>query len=626
MCGIAGYAGQHGSREILQKMAEAIRRRGPDDEGFYESDSVGFAFRRLSIIDLAGGHQPLANEDGTVWVMLNGEIYNFAALRDELMRAGHVFKTKSDTEVIAHGYEEWGDRVFEKISGMFAIAIWDAKQSRLILARDRLGKKPLYWTETKGTLWFASEVKALLAAKIIAKEIDLESLALYFRTDAVPTPHSIFKSIFKLEPASALAWSDGRIEKKWTYWSAPQERRDSITPNEAVNGLRERIDQAVRGRLVADVPLGLFLSGGLDSAVIAESAARQSSLPMKSFTIGFDDASHDERDAARVVANALGFDHHEEVLTTESALGMLDEATEVLDEPLADAAILPQLLLARFTRRHVTVALSGDGGDELLLGYQHIPAHVMMEKLRRVPFALRSLVERMLERIPAGSGYFSFGFKAQRLARGLTSPNMWARDLAWRGSFTAADLSNLLLPNVLPAINTHEAEDDLARRAGETRVPDDLWRSWTWAYLRTYLMDDVLVKVDRATMWFSLEARAPLLDEDVVSFLLSVSDRFKLGAWKNKRLFKELLHGRLPSNILNRPKHGFGVPVSAWLKGPLKEQLMAFAEPSFIGKQGLFRHETVKRLIDEHLAGRTDRRRELWAYLMFQRWWERWMK
>lgn len=294
MCGIAGYAG-NGSGDALRKMGAALRRRGPDDEGFYEAPGVGFSFRRLSIIDVAGGHQPLSNEDGTVWVMLNGEIYGYATVRDQLASRGHRFATKSDTEVIAHAYEEWGDGCFEKLNGMFAIAIWDSKRSRLLLARDRLGKKPLYWTERQGAVWFGSELKSLLAAGVVSKELDLVSMGMFFRTDYVPTPRSIFANVHKIEPASVKSWTvDQGIgkatrEKEWSFWKPTPQNFSGITEEHAVRGLRERLDVAVKERLVSDVPLGLFLSGGLDSAVVAESAARQSVQTLKAFTIGFED-------------------------------------------------------------------------------------------------------------------------------------------------------------------------------------------------------------------------------------------------------------------------------------------------------------------------------------------------
>lgn len=619
MCGLAGFAGSGGSAEALRKMAKAIERRGPDDDGFFEAAGVGFGFRRLSIIDVGGGHQPLSNEDGSVQVMLNGEIYGFQKLRDELLADGYRFKTKSDTEVIVHAYAKWGDACFEKLDGMFAIAIWDAKERRLVIARDRLGKKPMYWTVKNNTIWFASELKALLAAGVFEKKIDTVSLAAYFRSDAVPTPRSIFADVSKLPPASAMSWKDGKMEKAWKFWGCPQQTIDQTDP---VAGLRERFDLAVKERLVSDVPLGLFLSGGLDSTAVAESASRQSSAKLKAFTIGFDDKSHDETEAAALVAKSLGLEHYVEKLTAESALSMMSEATNMLDEPLADASVLPQLLLSRFARKQVTVALSGDGGDELLMGYQHIPAHRIVEALPLISHA----GSRFAQKLPAGGGYFSLGFKAQRFARGASIKNRLARDLAWRGAADASTLKNLLLPDVYATSDPAWAERLLNDYATEAGNDPDGWRGWSWAYLRSFLMDEVLVKVDRATMWFSLESRAPLLDRRVVEYLVALPTKYKMGAWGKKRLLRELVKGRVPSEILDKPKHGFGVPVADWLRGPLKSMLLELTAADRIREQGLFHAEGVERLVKEHVSSRVDRRKELWAMLQFQLWYSKFFR
>jgi asparagine synthase (glutamine-hydrolysing) len=362
---------------------------------------------------------------------------------------------------------------------------------------------------------------------------------------------------------------------------------------------------------------------------------------MKAFTIGFDDKSHDESDAAKQVAQAFGLEHYVDVLKPDEAMGMIDEAAQLLDEPLADASILPQLLLSKFTRQQVTVALSGDGGDELLLGYQHIPAHRLFNKLRITNYELRPL-KRLLNLMPAGSEYFSLGFKTQRLARGLDAPDAWARDVRWRGAMERPTLKSLLLPEVAQAADVDFAERQLAQRANELDSPlhppltkgeartqvrereSEFWRQWSWAYLRTFLMDEVLVKVDRATMWYALEARAPLLDTRVVEYLLNVPSRYKLGAWKGKRIFKELLKGKVPESILNKPKHGFAVPVGEWLNGPLAERFKVLTAQDRLKDQGLFDPQAVQRLADEHRAGRIDRRKEMWAMFMFQLWYDRW--
>jgi asparagine synthase (glutamine-hydrolysing) len=421
-----------------------------------------------------------------------------------------------------------------------------------------------------------------------------------------------------------MAWTNGVIEKTWSFWSCPS-GVSSPDSREVVEGLRDRVDLAVRDRLVSDVPLGIFLSGGIDSAVVAESAARQSSVSLKAFTIGFEERSHDERESARLVARALNLEHHEEVLTSGKALALMDDAVALLDEPLADASILPQLYLSRFARSQLKVALSGDGGDELLLGYQHIQAHILAERLSVLPEGLRRAGASVLSRIPSGSGYFSLGFKAQRFSRGIVARNMWARDAAWRGSFDQQTLSKLFVNSAMCTVPADYAEQLLAGRAAEAGLDASLWKSWSWAYLRTFLMDDVMVKVDRATMWFGLESRAPLLDTAVVEYLLRLPSSYKIGKWGGKRLLKELIRGRIPDVVLDRPKHGFAIPVSDWLAGPLRERLSEVTSVGFLKTQGIFQPQTIARLIAEHASRKMDRRKELWALLMFQLWYRAWI-
>ncbi len=622
MCGISGYCGKEGSNEKLVKMTTAISRRGPDDVGFYESKDIGFGFRRLSIIDLATGHQPLSDEDKNIWVMLNGEIYDYKKLREELIEIGYKFKTKSDTEVIVHAYKEYGEECFKKLDGMFAIALWDSKKSKLFLARDRFGKKPLYWTLQKNTLWFASELKSLISADVIKKEIDTDSVALYFRNEFIPTPKTIFKNVWKLEPATVLSFENDKIEKR-EFWQKKEEEEKNLNEKDVLEKTQKIIDEAVKKRLVSDVPLGLFLSGGLDSTIIAESASRQNP-GMEAFTLGFEDNSYDETEKARKIAKALGIKHHVEILSEKKALDMLDESINLLDEPLADPAVLPQLLLSQFTKKHVTVALSGDGGDELLLGYQHIKAHIWVEKLSFLPKNILNLTADILKKIPSGSEYFSFGFKSQRLSRGLSIENRFERDLAWRGAFDKKGLKKLLRKEFAESLNLEEAGDimqDYAEKYGNPKS----WSSWSFSYLRTYLMDDVMVKVDRATMWYGLEARAPLLDTKLVSFLLDLPDKYKLGEWRNKKLFKKLLENKIPEEVLNSPKHGFGVPIAKWLNGPLQQKLIEFSSKEFLDKQNIFNRDYILEIIDEHKSGRRDKRKELWAYLVFQLWYKRWI-
>ncbi len=624
MCGIAGYVGRGGTREALERASEAIIRRGPDDQGIYQAEGIGFAFRRLSIIDVAHGHQPLSNQEETIWVMLNGEIYNFQSLREELCHLGFQFRTHSDTEVIVQGYAAWGELVFARLEGMFAIAIWDVRTKTSLLARDRMGKKPLYYTQRANTCWFASEVKALLAANAFSKEIDLQALGMYFRTDAVPTPQSIWKQVHKLPPATYLSISEGRIGVPTSFWQLNPATFPTISsPKEAVDVLRQAVDVAVKDRLVSDVPLGLFLSGGLDSTVVAASAVRQSSQRLRAFTIGFDDPSHDETAAAKAIAQALCLEHHVAKLSEKEALLMLDQVVECLDEPLADPAILPQLLLSRFAKTYLTVALAGDGGDELLYGYQQVPLHAFAMRYPHV-WSVTGLAKGFADNIPATQGYFSPGFKLQRAARGLGERDLWSRDLAWRGAATKEQTSLLFSPLMRKQVRISAAEELLKGYGQEISAWATPWQQWSWGYLRSFLMDEVMVKVDRATMWFGIEGRSPLLDRRVVEAAFAIPDEYKLDDWAGKRLFREMLAGVIPAPLLDRPKHGFGVPTAAWLRGPLKSRLEAYATSGFLEKQGLFEAKTVQCWIREHNHGRPDRRKELWAFFLFQLWYARW--
>ncbi len=622
MCGIAGYCGPKKETERLQIMTEAIKRRGPDDVGFYESTGIGFGFRRLSIIDLPSGHQPMSNENETIWVMLNGEIYDFNTVKNELITLGHKFRTKSDTEVIIHGYEEWGEEVFKKIDGMFAIAIWDYKQSKLLLARDRLGKKPLYWTIQNDTLWFASELKSFINAEIIKKEIDNESVYQYFKLDYIPTPKTIFRNVYKLEPATYISYKNNILTKN-KFWQPEKINLENLSEEEIINKVKKEIDTAVKKRLQSDVPLGLFLSGGLDSTIVAESASRQKS-DLQAFTLGFEESSYDETENAKEIANIFKLKHKIEILSEKKALDMLYEAVELLDEPLADPSILPQLLISKFTKQDVTVCLSGDGGDELLLGYQHIKAHIFLEKLNFLRNKLLKFVPKILLLIPSGNSYFSLGFVAQRIARGLDSKNRLERDLIWRGAFKDEDIDKLLNKNTLIDTNKNSPLEIFTKYTNEYGG-EKTWSGWSFGYLRTFLMDDVMVKVDRATMWYGLESRAPLLDSNIVSLLLSIPDKYKLDKYKNKGIFKEILKNKIPEKILNSPKHGFGVPVAKWLNDNLSEKLLEVSEESFIKKQNIFNRDFILKMIEEHKKG-TDGRKELWAYLMFQLWYIKWIE
>ena len=625
MCGICGIVDMHGNidREVLARMARAIRHRGPNDEGFYvmpdnTAVAVGFGFRRLSIIDLATGNQPISNEDRTVWVVFNGEIYNFRSLRRDLEQRGHQFSTNSDTEVIVHLYEEMGPRLVERLNGMFAIALWDEAQQALMLARDRFGKKPLYYADLGGTLLFASELKSLVEHPRCPAELDLDALSRYLALEYIPAPYSIIQGIHKLPAGHRLRWDRGtvRIER---YWKLELSADAPPRPDaEYVDEFRTLLREAVHRRLISDVPLGAFLSGGIDSSsVVAMMAQALPAHAVKTFSIAFGERSFDESGHARRVAEYFGTDHHEAAFTPEVMVDLLPEVTEWLDEPFGDASILPTYLLSRFTREHVTVALGGDGADEFLAGYPTFVAE-RFARLYRVPRLLHAnVILPLVDRLPVSTANFSFDFKLKRFLRGASSDDD-VRHAIWLGSFTPDEQARLLSAAARDPFA--EQRETFARSSGDavTRLID--------LYATTYLPDDILVKVDRASMACSLEVRAPFLDVDLVEFLGRVPSRLKLHGLQTKHLLKRAMADILPPGIAARPKKGFGIPIGAWFKQELRDALQDELSPERISKQGLFNSLEVQRLVSEHLSGRRDHRKALWTLFVFQLWHRRWIE
>lgn len=613
MCGIAGYVG-HGSRDILEQMTNTLTHRGPDDAGFFVSGAVGLGHRRLSIIDLSpAGRQPMQNANGTATIIFNGEIYNFQALRDELKKTGYPFRGGSDTEVILAAYQAYGLACFKKMNGMFALALYDAPQDRLVLARDRLGKKPLYWGRFGGTLVFGSELKAVLEHSAVKKEIDPLSLQKYFAFDYVPTPHTMFKNIFKLEPGQYLVYEKGVIEKK-TFWQLSFDNRHDVAESDVLQELDGQLERAVASRLVSDVPLGIFLSGGLDSSTIAYYAQKASTQKIKTFSIGFTESSFDESSYAREVAAHLGTDHHERMVTPEQAQAVIPEIASILDEPVADYSIIPTLLLSRFTRGSATVALGGDGGDELFYGYPTFQAERLMGLLHN-PVA-KNLLTLLKNASPSSHNHFHLRFKLERLLVGIESdPRHRHHD--WMGTFGKAQREALIgfsRGNIYEDIDRYFALFAAANR----------FQQLSGVYLRTYLMDQVLVKVDRASMAASLEVRAPFLDYEFVDFVNSLDTKYKIHGWSTKYLLKKLMAGKLPHQIIYRKKQGFAVPLAAWFAGPLRPWVESVLSPERLRSSGLLNAEAVTQIVKQHMSGAEDRRKELWSLLTFQLWYETW--
>lgn len=619
MCGIAGFVGK-GSREELEAMAEALKHRGPDAQRVWQNkdQDVGLAHTRLAIIDLSSGaDQPMSDASGRVRVVFNGEIYNYRELRAEL--SSYPFTTSSDTEVILAAYDSWGIEGFRRLSGMFAFVLYDEARRTLLLARDRFGEKPLYWTHQGGALVFGSEIKALAKHKSVTRAVSPRSLALYLSREYVPTPHTIYKDIQKLEPGTILVYRGGDISFQ-ELWSMREDGALALSEGESLQKFDRLLSVAVKRRMVSDVPLGVFLSGGIDSSTIAYYAARESEKQLQTFSIGFQETAFDESKDALSVAQHLGTNHHAMTLSVDEALTLVPGIPEVFDEPVADASVLPTLLLSRFAREHVTVALGGDGADELLLGYQTFQAERYASLWTHAPQILRALARRAADALPASYGYFGLDFKARKFTHDFSN-DRYLRHLQWLGSYREAELAELLSPSY--------RKEALYLYGDVTKMvqglPDDL-NTLSYLYLHTYLRDGVLVKVDRASMQYALEVRTPFLDYDLASFVLTLPAELKFRHGEGKYLLRALMHGRLPSEVLTKKKRGFAVPVGQWLRGPLRSLMTDVLSPERIRKEGLFDARTVERLMSEHVNGRRDHRKKLWTLMVFQLWHDRWMK
>ena len=642
MCGIAGFIGQ-GSQEILEKMTNALRHRGPDDAGFFidESAKVGLGHRRLSIIDLASGRQPMFNEDKSVVIIFNGEIYNFQELKVELEKKGHRFATNSDTEVIIHLYEEVGEKVFDQLNGMYALAIWDKNKKQLLLARDRIGKKPLYYAQFGSAFIFGSELKALLPHPAVKKEIDWNSFNKFLTYEYVPTPHSIFKNIYKLEPGYYLIYKDGKIEKR-QYWDAsfkskvqsPKSKVDDYRKSDfgypksdfAANIIEfdHLLADSVRKRLIADVPLGIFLSGGIDSSTIAYYAQKVSASPVKTFSIAFADKSFDESAHAQKVAKWLKTEHYEKTLTPKALLELVPKIMELTDEPFADASIIPTYLLSKFTRQKVTVALGGDGGDELLLGYPTFQAEKIYQLLKKFPKKFNQLFSWSAKKLPTSFNNISFDFKIKKFVAGLGYPDLY-RHQVWLGTLAPGQSKQLLTPEVQNKINDEKLFEDIDKLSAALsgrEQPKDNWSLINYLYLKQYLQDDILVKVDRASMFASLEVRAPLLDYRLIDFITALPLNYKLRGFTTKYLLKKLMAGKLPPEIIRRPKKGFGIPLAKWINSDLRDFTADILSEKKIKEQGILNYKFVSQLLDEHRRGKKDHRKILWALMVWQLWLE----
>ncbi len=613
MCGIAGFVGK-GERTDATAMIETIRHRGPDDTGVWHQQGVGFSHARLSIIDLSPlGHQPMVSEDGNIVIVFNGEIYNFEELQEELKRKGRRFKSRSDTEVILHLYQEEGTKCFARIDGMFAIAIYDRRTETLVLARDRMGKKPLYWSLSGDTLIFGSELKSLMAHPLWKGNLSHGAMRTYFEREYVPTPSTIFSEVYKLPPATVLSWRKGREPRQEIFWKFPDTER-SIGYEEATLGLDLALQKSVESRLVADVPLGIFLSGGLDSSTVAYYAKKVGG-EVKTFSIGFEEKSFDESHFATDVARFLGTTHTTERFSSKECVNRVLPLLQKIDEPLADASILPTEMLSEMTRKHVTVALGGDGADELFAGYSTFQAEKFVRVYQMLPsFMKDSIIGPLVRHLPAGGSYMSLDFLANRFIAGADMPQQ-ERHQEWLGAFSRKD------PLFSQGVEDDGGTGDSLMNIGGTEKQRLLAM-----YMRSYLMDQVLVKVDRASMLHGLEVRAPFLDHHLVEFVHRLPYEYKLKNFQGKQILKDLMKDKLPHHIVYRKKKGFGIPIAEWLRGPLKPLMNDLLSLSGLYRTGYFNEDYIERLKSEHQDRKMNHHKRLWTLMVFAIWYDAWHK
>jgi len=638
MCGIAGWINLRQSdsndsaEPVLHSMCQTILHRGPNSEGLWIDDTVALGMRRLSIIDLVTGDQPVFNCDRSVIVMMNGELYNYREVRAELEKKGHKFTTKSDTEILPHLYEEYGDGLLEHVNGMYAFSLWDAKRKKLIIARDRFGEKPLYYGVFDGKLIWASELKSIIAHPSVQPELDLNALRHYVSFDYVPAPMSIFKGVHKLPAAHVLTVENGEVRTR-RYWdisfveptvSDRRSRSETAGLTEEAGNLRDLLSDAVRMRLVSDVPLGILLSGGIDSSTIAAFAVQHATERVKTFSIGFEEDSFDESKYARKVAKHLNTEHYEEKLSATTAGDLISEIGKWLDEPMSDGSLIPTVLLSQFVRKHVTVALGGDGGDELFAGYPMYYAHTVAAKYKSVPAFLRSgLIEPMVNALPVSTNNMSFDYKAKRFVRAAKFDDV-ERHHSWFGSFSIDQHERLFSKDVLA-----QTDADIYREVRELVGKSDaknVIEQMQYADINYYLAEDILTKVDRAAMSVSLETRAPFLDPRVGQFAASIPVEYKLKGKSGKVILKEAMKNLLPHDILHRPKKGFGIPIAEWLKGRLNPLMHEMLDAKRLKEQGLFNSDYVEKLINEHESGKASHHKELWTLLVFQLWQDQFLR
>ncbi|MFA5974725.1 MAG: asparagine synthase (glutamine-hydrolyzing) [Elusimicrobiota bacterium] len=623
MCGICGIVNKDGTAAdegLLRSMTNVISHRGPDEQTAQTWGPAGFGFARLAIIDLSGGHQPMTNEDGRLWLVFNGEIYNFQALREQLQKTGkHTFKTRSDTEVILHLYEEYGEQCVEHLRGMFAFAIWDTREQSLFMARDRFGKKPLVYADLGNQFLFASELKALLQHPAVSKDIDYSAIDLYLTYQYIPSPKTVFRQIQKLPPAHTLRWQNGKTSIR-RYWEPRFTPKTTLRFPDAQIALKEKLSEATKLRMIADVPLGAFLSGGVDSSIVVSLMSRLSAQPIKTFSIGFEEEGYSELPFARQVAEHCHTDHHEFIVNPYS-IDVLPKLAWHYGEPYADSSALPSYFLSKMARRYVTVALNGDGGDENFGGYLRYQAMAFARRWQHVPAPLRQALSRATACLPNGHPPLAWGHRIKRLfyLSTLEPDQIYLNAICYFKENQKESLYTPLMKDARKAANAPAYLLDTLKRASGLEGVDP----YLLTDLMTYLPECLMVKMDIATMANSLETRSPFLDHELTELAGSFPPAWKLhGLTGGKYILRKTFESDLPSGLFNRRKQGFVIPMSHWFRKDLGPFLHDTLLSKRTANRGLFEQAAVQQLLDENASGQIDHSYRLWALLMLEMWFQ----
>lgn len=621
MCGINGFIqfkkiyDKNRLSNIVHAMNESIVHRGPDHEGIYTDKTCSLGMRRLSVIDLQGGAQPIWNESHDKLIVFNGELYNYRALKQMLQQEGHIFSTESDTEVVLHGMESYGTGFLKKMEGMFAFAVYDVLEKRWILARDRIGEKPLYYWHSEDFFVFASELKGILSTGEVPREIDKEALSRYFQLTYIPAPKSIIENVHKLMPSTVMTIDAEGNEEVETYWSLDVDYEDDQYQdyNKCKSLLRKKLFQSVEQRMVSDVPIGAFLSGGFDSTIIVGIMSQLADRPVNTFTIGFKEKRYDESPLAKIVAKKNKTNHHKLILDEDGLLADLDKILDNMDEPFADSSLLATYAVSKMTKHYVTVALTGDAGDELFAGYNKYLISYYGDLYQQVPKIIRKgLIEPAAKVLPSRSG---IARKVNKVIRASDMDIYQKRRQLMSLGFKEDELKRLMLDGYTDPLGFAEREYEFLKNRDEQIKAQ-------YMDLKIVLEGDMLAKVDRASMLASLETRVPMLDTNVVELAFKMPTKFKINRKNRKIILKDTFRDLIPEEVFRAPKHGFGVPVEKWLETVLKDKLYYYASPGFIQKQGLFSGQYINHMINMHMEHKENRYSELWAFFVFQNWYE----